>query len=224
MVDSLFGADGGRDFWTFEKRAFQLGYVHIAGIDEAGRGALAGPVVAAAVILPEGLEIEGIDDSKKLSPSKREVLFDAIVSKSLAVGIGLADSTVIDQINILQATLLAMKKAVLELAIEPDHIFVDGNCTLPIGIPQRAIVRGDSSSISIAAASIVAKVTRDRLMVEYDEIYPGYGFAGHKGYGCASHLASITALGPCQIHRKTFGGVKEHICDSKMTLFAEARP
>lgn len=218
MTGALFGPEEKTDLRIFEERAFRQGYKLVAGIDEAGRGALAGPVVAAAVIFPRRIEIPGVDDSKKLAPSKREALFDTIIEKSLAIGIGIEDNHVIDEINILQATLLSMKKAVLGLSIKPDYLLVDGNYAIPVNIPQKYIIKGDSSSISVAAASIIAKVTRDRLMVEYDEKFPGYGFAGHKGYGCASHLAVIAELSPCAIHRKTFRGVREHVKDKTREL------
>ncbi|MBI1920723.1 MAG: ribonuclease HII [Geobacter sp.] len=196
---------------VFEKLAGSRGYRNIAGVDEAGRGPLAGPVVAAAVILPEGLIIPGVDDSKKLSAARREALFDTIMGEAAAVGVGVADQDLIDRVNILQATLHAMREAVGHLVVPPDYLLIDGISTIPVNIPQRTIKQGDSASISIAAASIIAKVTRDRIMVEYDARYPGYGFSGHKGYGCASHLEAIASLGPCPIHRKTFRGVKEHV-------------
>jgi ribonuclease HII len=211
MCDGLFEPEKNFDPLVFEKCAFLKGYNYVAGIDEAGRGALAGPVVAAAVIFPKDVEIRGIDDSKKLTPSKRESLFDPIMEKSVEVGVGIGDHILIDEINILQATLFSMKKAILGLSTRPDYLLVDGNCSIPVNIPQKAIIKGDSSSISIAAASIIAKVTRDRLMVEYDKIYPDYGFAGHKGYGSASHLSAIAEIGPCDIHRKTFRGVREFV-------------
>lgn len=172
---------------------------------------MAGPVVAAAVILPAGVDIPGIDDSKKLSAAKRDELFDLIGERAFAVGVGAADRALIDRINILQATLAAMKEAINNLPVNPDFLLVDGISSVPLNIPQKTIKKGDSASISIAAASIVAKVTRDRIMVAYDSLYPGYGFAEHKGYGCAFHMAAISALGPCPIHRTTFRGVKEHV-------------
>jgi len=207
----LFDDRGESSLWMFENLAGRSGFRAIAGIDEAGRGPLAGPVVAAAVILPPGAELPGIDDSKKLSGPKREHLFGLIVDCALAVGVGVADHDCIDRVNILQATLLAMKEAVGRLAVSPDYLLVDGISVVPLNLPQRTIKKGDSASISIAAASIVAKVTRDRMMVDYDRQFPGYGFAGHKGYGCASHLAAIAKLGPSPIHRKTFRGVKEYV-------------
>ncbi len=211
MCDGLFESEKNFDPLIFEKRAFREGYNIVAGIDEAGRGALAGPVVAAAVIFPIDVKINGIDDSKKLTPSKRESLFDLIMEKSLEVGVGIGNHVLIDEINILQATLFSMKEAILKLSNRPDYLLIDGNCLIPVNISQQAIIKGDSSSMSIAAASIIAKVTRDRLMVEYEKVYPGYGFAGHKGYGSASHLAAIADLGPCDIHRKTFRGVREFV-------------
>ncbi len=220
MGDGLFEPEKNPDLLVFEKRASQQGYNNVAGIDEAGRGALAGPVVSAAVILTKGIQITGINDSKKLAPSKREFLYDLIMEKSLGVSVGVAEHFLVDDINVLQATLISMKDAVLGLLTPPDYLLVDGNCSIPVNIPQKAIIKGDSSSLSIAAASIIAKVTRDRLMAEYDEIYPGYGFADHKGYGCASHLCAIAEMGPCCIHRKTFRGVREHVKSAMQdTLF-----
>lgn len=195
----------------FEKQARGQGFHLIAGIDEAGRGPLAGPVVAAAVILPDGLQLPGVTDSKKLSPQKREHLFDVIMSNAVAVGVGQATPELIDRINILQATRHAMLEAVRQLAPQPDCLLIDGISTIDSDIHQQTIKKGDSLSLSIAAASIIAKVTRDRLMCELDITCPGYGFAGHKGYGCASHLEAIRRLGPSAVHRLTFGGVKEHV-------------
>ena len=199
------------DTLAFEQRARSRGYRLIAGIDEAGRGALAGPVVAAAVILPLGVRIDGVDDSKKLSPEKRERLFDVIMSQALRVGVGMAGHRVIDRINILQATRLAMQEAVGKLSPQPDYLLIDGITTIASPLPQKTITKGDSLSLSIAAASIIAKVSRDRLMRELDQKYPGYGFAGHKGYGSSDHLEAIRRLGPSPVHRLTFGGVKEHV-------------
>jgi len=207
----LFGEASKPTMREFEEMARRQGYDRVAGIDEAGRGALAGPVVAAAVILPYGLDLPGVDDSKKLSPARREELFDVIVAEALAVGVGYGDHLLIDRVNILQATLAAMKDAVLQLAPSPDMLLVDGISTVPLPIRQRTIKQGDGASLSIAAASIIAKVTRDRLMTDLDSRFPGYGLAEHKGYGCASHMAAIARLGPCEIHRKTFRGVKEHV-------------
>ncbi len=199
------------DTLLFEKTAYRNGYAHVAGIDEAGRGPLAGPVMAAAVILPAGLLLNGVDDSKKLSPAIREKLFDIIMARALSVGIGIIGPDEIDRINILQATRSAMLAAVQQLTPQPDYLLIDGITTINTKIPQKTIKKGDSLSLSIAAASIIAKVTRDRLMVKMDTTYPGYGFAGHKGYGSAAHMEAIRVLGPSPIHRQTFGGVKEYI-------------
>jgi ribonuclease HII len=207
----LFGEDKVVNWTLFEEMAMRQGYRCVAGVDEAGRGALAGPVVAAAVILPPGIHIPGVNDSKKLTPSQREGLFDLIREKALSVGVGSGEHSLIDRINILQATLVAMKEAVNCLSPIPDYLIIDGISKIPVNIHQRTIKKGDSASISIAAASIIAKVTRDRLMIAFEERYPGYGFAEHKGYGCPAHLAAIAGLGPCGIHRKSFRGVKEHV-------------
>jgi ribonuclease HII len=195
----------------FEEMAARQGYSCVAGIDEAGRGALAGPVVAAAVVLPGDAQLPGINDSKKLTPGQRDELFPMIMEQALAVGVGMGEHSLIDEINILQATLTAMKEAVLALSSVPDYLLIDGISKIPVNIHQRTIKKGDSASISIAAASIIAKVTRDRQMRSYAEMYPGYGFAEHKGYGCAFHMAAIANLGPCEIHRKTFRGDREHV-------------
>ena len=189
----------------FEKEAYEKGYKCIAGIDEVGRGPLAGPVVAAAVILPKDALIEGVNDSKKLSEKKREKLYDDIINNALAWGVGIVDHTVIDEINILNATRKAMKLAIEDLKVKPDFILIDAEKKVDTdGIPYLPIIKGDALSISIGAASIIAKVTRDRMMREYDEIYPQYGFSGHKGYGTAKHIAAIKEYGPCILHRKTF--------------------
>ncbi len=209
----LFGDAVKPTMREFEEMALRRGYCRVAGVDEAGRGALAGPVVAAAVILPPGLVIPGVDDSKKLSPAKRDELFEVIRERALAVGVGYGDHGLIERVNILQATLVAMKEAVLQLSPPPDLLLVDGISTVPLAIVQRTIKQGDGASISIAAASIIAKVTRDRLMKALEDRYPGYGLAEHKGYGSSSHMAAIARLGPCDIHRKTFRGVKEHVRD-----------
>ncbi len=195
----------------FERRLQRQGYKIVAGIDEAGRGPLAGPVLAAAVVLPKHFELPGLTDSKKLSPAARERLFPLIRQQALAVGIGLASPAEIDQINILQATLQAMLRAVSRLALNPDYLLIDGITPLPHSLPQQTLKKGDSRSLSIAAASVVAKVVRDRLMVHYDRVFPDYGFAGHKGYGSAAHRQAIVRFGPCPIHRTTFRGVKEHL-------------
>ena len=179
----------------------------VVGIDEAGRGPLAGPVVAAAVILPPGLKIEGIDDSKKLTAIKREFLYEEIVEKAIGVKVGIVEAQVIDEINILQATFRAMKKALFSLEQSPDIVLVDGNQIIPEvseKITQHAVIKGDTKSLSIAAASIIAKVTRDNIMVEYGKRYPNYGFQSNKGYGCPDHQDVLLHSGPCAIHRKSF--------------------
>lgn len=195
----------------FEQQAQANGFSAIAGIDEAGRGPLAGPVVAAAVILPAGFELEGLTDSKKLSGKKRELLFPLIRQQARAYGIGLASVQEIDRINILQSTLLAMQRALKQLKGQADYLLIDGITPLPVGLPQQTLKKGDSRSLSIAAASILAKVTRDRIMLTLDQQYPGYDFAGHKGYGTAAHLQAIEIKGPVSPHRRTFRGVKEHL-------------
>jgi ribonuclease HII len=206
----LFSA-GPLDTLMFEKVAYSKGFTRVAGIDEAGRGPLAGPVMAAAVILPAGLSIIGVDDSKKLTPDKREKLFEIIMAQALSVGVGIMTPAEIDRINILQATRRAMLAAVQQLSPQPDYLLIDGISTIDSAVPQKTIKKGDSLSLSIAAASIIAKVTRDRFMIEMESKYPGYGFSGHKGYGSAAHLDAIRRLGPSPIHRLTFGGVKEHV-------------
>jgi ribonuclease HII len=176
----------------------------IAGVDEAGRGPLAGPVVAAAVIFPTGTSIKGVEDSKKLSERKRADLFVAIKEQALSVGVGIVSHDVIDRINILQATILAMHKAIDELRVKPDFIIVDGNSFRHDRYSFQNIIDGDAKSFTIAAASIIAKVTRDRLMLEYHEQFPMYGFARHKGYGTRQHLEAISQFGLCEIHRRSF--------------------
>lgn len=188
----------------YEEQAARGGFRAVCGIDEAGRGPLAGPVFAAAVILPEHFAVEGVDDSKKLSPKKRESLFGEITKNAAAYGIGFATEREIDGINILQATFLAMRRAFGALGVRPDLALVDGNRPPPLGVETRTIVHGDALSESIAAASILAKVSRDRLMLRVDELYPQYGFAKHKGYGTAYHIEMLRKYGPCPVHRKTF--------------------
>ena len=185
------------------------GYKVIAGVDEAGRGPLAGPVVAAAVVLPENFDVPGINDSKKLSEKKREALFPVIKSRAIAFGIGMAEHEEIDRINILQASLLAMKRAVEALKILPDYLLIDGKFTIDSIIDQRSVIKGDALSLSIAAASILAKVSRDRMMADLDLRYPEYGFSRHKGYPTKAHKEAILTHGPCPIHRKSFRGVKD---------------
>ncbi len=196
---------------AFERLANKQGFCMIAGLDEAGRGPLAGPVVAAAVILSKDEDLPGVTDSKKLTKSQREKQYEIIMARAVAVGIGVSDHLLIDRINILQATLAAMQQAILNLNPAPDYLLIDGISKVPLAIPQKTIIKGDSASLSIAAASIVAKVTRDRQMVEFDRRFPGYGFASNKGYGSAAHMAAIARFGPCEIHRKSFAGVKEHV-------------
>ncbi|MCI8507443.1 MAG: ribonuclease HII [Lachnospiraceae bacterium] len=177
---------------------------YICGIDEVGRGPLAGPVVAAAVVLPKDTDIYYLNDSKQLSEKKREQLYEEIMEKAVAVGIGFADEQCIDEINILQADYVAMRKAVSELTVTPDILLNDAVIIPEVDIMQESIIKGDTKSVSIAAASIVAKVTRDRFMVEMDKKYPGYDFAGNKGYGSARHIQALKEIGPCDIHRRTF--------------------
>ena len=199
------------DLWYFEKEATRRGCKEIAGIDEAGRGPLAGPVVSAAVILPATFQDSEITDSKKLSPRKRDRLFDKIYDRAIAVGIGIVDPVEIDRINILQASLLAMAMAVENLKPQPDHLLIDGTFTIPSGLSQQPIPKGDALSISIAAASIVAKVSRDRMMQSYHHYYPQFEFPKHKGYPTKAHKKAIREFGHCPIHRRSFKGVKEYI-------------
>ncbi|MCD7905558.1 MAG: ribonuclease HII [Clostridiales bacterium] len=193
-----------RGLWVYENELYTEGKELVCGVDEVGRGPLAGPVVTAAVILKKDCFIPGINDSKKLSEKKREELYSIIMEEALSVSIAMESHTVIDHINILQATLKAMKKAVSGLEVRPDFILVDAVTIPDIDIPQKGIIKGDSQSISIAAASIIAKVTRDRLMVKEAESYPGYGFEKNKGYGTAEHIKAIKELGLCPIHRRSF--------------------
>ena len=190
--------------YTFENAAYAKGYTAVCGIDEAGRGPLAGPVYAAAVLLPGGLVIEGLNDSKKLSEKKREALFDVICENALAYGIGYADEKEIDEINILQATYLAMRRAYENMQTACDYVLVDGNRMPTMPVPGETIVKGDAKSPSIAAASILAKVSRDRVMLEYAKQYPEYEFEKHKGYGTKVHTEALLKHGPSPIHRKTF--------------------
>ncbi len=187
-----------------EQTLRQQGYQRIAGIDEAGRGALAGPVVAAAVILPINCQISGVTDSKQLTPKRRTELFDDIHHAAVAVGVGRVGNEEIDRINILQATMGAMAQAIAQITPAPDYVLVDGTHLPEIFLPAEAIPKGDTLIQSIAAASIIAKVTRDRLMIELDQTYPGYGFQVHKGYGTLLHRQAIAQLGPCPIHRRSF--------------------
>lgn len=187
-----------------ENSLYDNGYSIIAGVDEAGRGPLAADVFAAAVILPKGLIIEGLNDSKKLSENKRDALYDEIVKSSIAFGVGRASAREIDEINILNATFLAMGRAIDNLSIMPDFVLIDGNMARNIEIEHKCVVKGDSLSLSIAAASIIAKVSRDRYMTELDKSYPQYGFAKHKGYGTKAHVEAIIEFGACIEHRESF--------------------
>jgi len=188
----------------YENQAHAMGISLVAGMDEAGRGPLAGPVVAAAVILDPEKPIYGVDDSKKLSPKKRAALKAEIEEKAISVGIGIVDVETIDTINILEATKLAMKKAVAALDPQPQQLLIDAVQLKDLPIPQQPIIKGDALSVSIAAASIIAKETRDEMLKAYDELYPEYGFASHKGYGTKQHMDAIRTYGPLPIHRKTF--------------------
>lgn len=190
--------------FEYEEKARQNGYKFICGCDEAGRGPLCGPVVAAAVILPDGLIIEGLDDSKKLTERKREKLYDVIIEEALAYAICEASPAEIDEINILNASMLAMRRAVEALEIPADFALIDGNCSRGFGIPTETVVGGDKKSYSIAAASILAKVTRDRQCVELDREYPEYGIAKHKGYPTKDHMDKVREIGPAPIYRKSF--------------------
>lgn len=190
--------------FDYEKQAMAEGFKNICGVDEAGRGPLCGPVCAAAVILPLDCEIEGINDSKKLSEKKREQLFDIITEKALAYSIQMVDAKIVDEINILQATFLAMRNAVEGLSVKADLALIDGNGKPGLSIEERTIVKGDAKSVSIAAASILAKVSRDRYMLEADKKYPQYQFAKHKGYGTKLHYEMIAEHGICEEHRRTF--------------------
>ena len=189
---------------SFELHARSLGFKAIAGIDEAGRGPLAGPVVAAAVILPPGYKNGDINDSKRLSPRKREKIFDVIQKDALFIGLGVIEPSLIDEINILRATLRAMEKAISNLSDSPDFILIDGINTIDVPIPQKTIIGGDSLSISVAAASIIAKVSRDRIMDRYHAEYSVYNFQKNKGYGTKEHREAIRKCGYCKIHRKSF--------------------
>lgn len=189
---------------VYERQYADRGF--LCGIDEVGRGPLAGPVVAGAVILPADCEILWLNDSKKLSEKKRELLYDEIMEKAVAVGIGAVSPERIDEINILQATYEAMRIAISKLSVKPDLLLNDAVKIPGVELPQVPIIKGDAKSVSIAAASIVAKVTRDRMMVQYEDLYPGYEFASNKGYGSARHIAALKSLGPCPIHRRSFIG------------------
>jgi ribonuclease HII len=199
------------DLWEYENKARAQGYQFIAGLDEAGRGPLAGPVVAAAVVLPFDADLPGLNDSKKLTANKREELFPKIKTQAVSYGVAVVDAEVIDEINILQAALLAMKQAVENLLCDPDLLLIDGNQKIDSSLKQWVIVKGDTKSFFIAAASVLAKVTRDHIMEDYHQLYPQYEFARHKGYGTKLHKGLIAEYGPCPIHRRTFRGVTEYL-------------
>jgi len=192
------------DWLIYENEAKLKGFNAVCGVDEAGRGPLAGPVCAAAVILPDGMIIEGVNDSKKLTEKKRELLFDVIKEKALAYSIAFATVEEIEEMNILNATMLAMKRAVEGLSVKADYAYIDGNKLPPLEIPCEYVIKGDAKSMSIAAASILAKVSRDRLCLDYAKKYPEYGFEKHKGYGTKAHTEVIKKYGPCEIHRLSF--------------------
>lgn len=198
------------DPWAYEKQAWANGYARVAGVDEVGRGPLAGPVVAAAVVLPEGFDSEGIDDSKALTPAARERMFQRITAEAV-FGVGVIGPEIIDEINILRATYAAMRAALDQIGAAFDFILLDGRPVPDLQAKSLAIVKGDSLSVSIGAASIVAKVTRDRIMVEIDKDFPEYGFAGHKGYCSRVHLAALEKYGVCPCHRKSFAPVAERM-------------
>ena len=193
--------------YHYEARAWKTGVTRLAGIDEAGRGPLAGPVVAAAVIIGPERRIKGLADSKLLTAEQREALFDRITARAVAVGVGIVDHETIDRINILQATRLAMAEALARLTVAPDLVITDFVALSNLTCPQRNLVDGDARCASVAAASIVAKVTRDRLMLDADRSFPEYGFVRHKGYATPEHLAALDRWGPCPLHRRTFAGV-----------------
>ncbi|MDD3304346.1 MAG: ribonuclease HII [Clostridia bacterium] len=193
-----------KNMLQIEEELYEKGYQYVCGVDEAGRGPLCGPVVAAAVILPQEECIEGVNDSKKLSEKKREQLYDSIMEKAIAVGVGMSDVATIEKVNILNATKLAMKQAIENLKVKPDYVLIDGNQMIEITIPARTVISGDAKSESIAAASIIAKVTRDRMLLEFDKTYPQYGFAKHKGYGTKAHIEAIKEYGLSPIHRPSF--------------------
>ncbi len=199
------------DMLEYEKKYWNMGKSLVAGIDEAGRGPLAGAVYAAAVVFEPGVVIDGINDSKKLTEKKREYLFDVICEKALYYSIVSVDEKTIDKINILESTYLAFSKSIENLPILPDVALIDGNRAKNISVDFETVIKGDALSQSIAAASILAKVSRDRYIVEMDELYPQYGFKKHKGYGTKDHLDAIRRFGPCPIHRLTFKGVKEYV-------------
>lgn len=210
-----------REMKRFEDDLVNRGYRLVGGVDEAGRGPLAGPVAAAVVILPQDIWMPGLNDSKQLSEAKREEFFAKLQEEAVDIGVGLVDSNRIDEINIRNANYQAMREAISDLEQTPDYLLVDGEEIPEIEIRQQRIVDGDARSISIAAASIIAKVTRDRMLVEYDQEYPEYNFAQHKGYGTADHIAALEEYGPCPIHRYSFSKVREAALGKDYYLFAE---
>ncbi len=210
MTEATSPSHSGRndDIWGFDERIRREGYRRIAGVDEVGRGCLAGPVVAAAVVLPHEFKDGRIRDSKQLSASARELLFDVITKNAVSYGVGVVPPETIDSINILRAALLAMAKAVQKLNEPPDIVLVDGNQRMPGAVQQVTVKGGDNKSLSIASASIIAKVYRDRIMRELDTEYPEYGFASNKGYGTRSHVSALNRFGPCPVHRRSFAPVR----------------
>jgi len=216
----LFPSNPDGDTFAYERSLKQQGLLAIAGVDEAGRGPLAGPVVAGCVIFSSNCDTHPYQDSKKITARQRDIFFKELHNSEAALGVGIAEPDEIDQINILQASLLAMKRAVQNCAknndVSPDFLLVDGTFTVPMELPQQTLTKGESKSASIAAASIIAKVTRDRLMAEYHLQYPQYNFQQHKGYPTKAHRAALAELGPCPIHRKTFKGVREFFQEDKL--------
>jgi len=205
-----------KNIWFYETQARSQGYQNVVGVDEAGRGPLAGPVVAAAVLLPAGFDSDGVRDSKVMTEKSREMMFDKIMAGALAVGVGIIGPEIIDEINILRATYAAMRTALADLSAAFDFILVDGLPVPDLPAPSQAIVKGDSKSISISAASIIAKVTRDRIMIDFDKQYPQYGFASHKGYGSSVHLSALNEHGACPCHRRSFAPVAERIFNCRL--------
>ena len=191
------------DLLSYENNLYKNGINYIAGVDEVGRGPLVGPVVAAAVILPKGYKLEGLTDSKQLSEKKRNTFYDIIMKDAIAIGVGIKSNKIIDEVNIYEATKLAMKDAINNLSVKPEHVLIDA-MPLELDIPTTSIIKGDALSESIAAASVIAKVTRDRMMYELDKEYPEYGFEKHKGYGTAAHMQAIRENGLCPLHRRSF--------------------
>lgn len=204
------------DPWAYEREAWAEGFESVVGVDEAGLGPLAGPVVAAAVLLPRDFDCKGVGDSKAMTPAARERMFERITSEALGFGIGIIEREVIDDINILRATHVAMRAALSELGAAFDFILVDGRPVPDLCAKSRAIVKGDALSVSIGAASILAKVTRDRIMLDLDKEYPQYGFAAHKGYGTAEHISALNEHGPCPCHRRSFSPVSERLLQCRL--------